>query len=212
MAQRRRHIIAIGGVEPDNSALDRYVLAQARSRNPSICFLATASGDAESDVARFDEAFTTHHRCRPTHVTLFGRPPDLKKSLLTQDVIYVGGATRRACWRCGVSGRFQRCCVERGELEPSSPASAPARSAGSKPGSPTRGRTGSLDYRASACCRGRAVPTMTGNRNGALRSMDSCLEAKSRAHWPLTWGRGAFRRPQARSRRETLGPMLAAIA
>jgi peptidase E len=41
-------VIAIGGVPmgPGNALLDRYVLAQARGRNPSVCFIATASVNA----------------------------------------------------------------------------------------------------------------------------------------------------------------------
>jgi len=82
--------------------VDRYVLAQTRSRNPSVCFLATATGDADGYIARFYAAFTKHHQCRPTNVTLFGRTPDLSEVLLTQDVIYVGGGNTKsmlAVWR-----------------------------------------------------------------------------------------------------------------
>lgn len=101
----RRQIIAMGGggfsMEPDNPALDLYVLTQARRKNPAICFLATASGDADGYIAKFYTAFTKH-RCRPTHITLFGRTPDLTQVLLTQDVIYVGGGNTKsmlATWR-----------------------------------------------------------------------------------------------------------------
>jgi peptidase E len=100
-----RQIIAMGGggfsMEPDNPALDLYVLAQARKKIPSICFLATASGDADGYIERFYAAFK-HHRCRPSHVPLFRRVPDLKQALLTQDVIYVGGGNTKsmlAVWR-----------------------------------------------------------------------------------------------------------------
>ncbi len=100
-----RQIIAIGGggfsVDPENPALERYVLAQARTRAPSICFLATASGDADAYVARFYAAFT-RQRCRPTHVALFARTPNLQERLLSQDVIYVGGGNTKsmlAVWR-----------------------------------------------------------------------------------------------------------------
>jgi peptidase E len=74
----KRHIIAIGGFsrEADHASLDLYVLAQARKRPPSICFLGTASGDAESYIAKFYAAFG-RQSCRPMHVPLFGRTPDL---------------------------------------------------------------------------------------------------------------------------------------
>jgi peptidase E len=51
------HIIAMGGggfsMEPDNPLLDDYVLAQARSRKPRVCFLGRASGDAASCTEKF---------------------------------------------------------------------------------------------------------------------------------------------------------------
>jgi len=96
-------IIAIGGVPmgPGNGLLDRYVLAQARQPNPSVCFVSTASGDADSHIARFYATFATY-RCKPTHLPLFGRTPDLKRMLPVQDVIYVGGGNTKimlAVWR-----------------------------------------------------------------------------------------------------------------
>lgn len=100
-----RQLIAMGGggfsMEPDNPALDLYVLAQTRKRRPSVCFLATATGDADGYIERFYTAFKAH-RCRPSHVPLFRRTPDLKQALLTKDVIYVGGGNTKsmlAVWR-----------------------------------------------------------------------------------------------------------------
>jgi dipeptidase E len=88
-------------MEPDNPALDRFVVDLARRPNPSVCFLATASGDADSYIERFYAAFR-NFECRPMHVPLFARTPDLKTILLEQDVIYVGGGNTRsmlAVWR-----------------------------------------------------------------------------------------------------------------
>ena len=98
-----QQIIAIGGVpaDPENALLDRYVLAQARRPNPAVCFIATASGDAASNIERFYARFAAF-RCRPTHLPLFGRTPDLNRLLPAQDVIYVwGGNTKSmlAVWR-----------------------------------------------------------------------------------------------------------------
>jgi dipeptidase E len=105
MSARRPQIIAIGGggfsIEPENAALDRYVLSQARRSNPAVCFLATASGDADEYIARFYAAFSKY-RCRPSHVPLFARTPDLEKVLSAQDVICVGGGNTKsmlAVWR-----------------------------------------------------------------------------------------------------------------
>jgi len=98
-------IVAMGGggfsMEPDNPALDQFVLGLARRENPSVCFLATASGDAESYIDSFYAAFR-QLPCRPTHVPLFARTPDLTTVLLEQDVIYVGGGNTKsmlAVWR-----------------------------------------------------------------------------------------------------------------
>jgi peptidase E len=88
-------------MEPDNPALDHFVISLARRENPSVCFLATASGDAESYIDSFYTAFGKLP-CRPTHVPLFARTPDLKRVLLEQDVIYVGGGNTKsmlAVWR-----------------------------------------------------------------------------------------------------------------
>jgi dipeptidase E len=106
MTRPTHNIIAMGGggfsMDPENPSLDRYVLAQARSRNPAVCLLATASGDADGYIAKFHAAFTRHHKCRPSHVPLFSRTPDLREVLLAQDVIYVGGGNTKsmlAVWR-----------------------------------------------------------------------------------------------------------------
>jgi peptidase E len=76
-------------------------LAQARRPNPSVCFVSTASGDADSYIARFYATFAAYP-CRPTHLPLFGRTPDLKRMLALQDVIFVGGGNTKsmlAVWR-----------------------------------------------------------------------------------------------------------------
>lgn len=105
MAETLRHIIALGGggfsMEPHNLTLDRYVLAQARSAEPAVAFIPTATGDADSYVVSFYTAFTTL-RCRPSHLSFFSRTPDLRAYLLAQDVIYVGGGNTKsmlAVWR-----------------------------------------------------------------------------------------------------------------
>src|SRR4051812_45313491 len=67
LPDKPRQIIALGGggfsMEPENPALDLYVLAQARSASPSVLFLPTASGDSDAYVVRFYQAFA-EHPCR----------------------------------------------------------------------------------------------------------------------------------------------------
>ena len=88
-------------MEPENPALDEYVLAQARTASPAVAFLPTASGDADVYVERFYAAFSGFP-CHPSHLRLFHRTPDLRAYLLAQDVIYVGGGNTKSMlgvWR-----------------------------------------------------------------------------------------------------------------
>jgi len=101
-----RRIVAMGGggfsMEPDNPLLDEFVLSLARSYRPRVCFLPTASGDADSYTMSFYRAFAALD-CRPTDLRLFNRTVlDLESFILAQDVIYVGGgntANLLAVWR-----------------------------------------------------------------------------------------------------------------
>lgn len=92
-------IVAFGGggfsMESDNPLLDRYVLGLAKGERPRVCFLPSASGDADHYVVRFYRAFPAE-RCEASHVSLFRReqgPDDLRAHLLAQDLIYVGGGS-----------------------------------------------------------------------------------------------------------------------
>ena len=89
-------------MEPENLALDRYILQQANQPQPKICFLPTASGDAESYILNFYKAFASLD-CRPSYLSLFNLPTaDLEGFLLDKDILYVGGGNTRsmlALWR-----------------------------------------------------------------------------------------------------------------
>jgi dipeptidase E len=83
-------------MEKDGSVLDDYVLSLTDARRPRVCFLPTASGDADHYVVRFYRRFSTH--CEASHLSLFRRDQggrgvedDLASHLLSQDLIYVGG-------------------------------------------------------------------------------------------------------------------------
>ncbi len=120
-------ILALGGggfsMEKDSSLLDDYALSLTRKRRPRVCFLPTASGDADHYVVRFYRRFATC--CEASHISLFRRDQgtggvedDLGAHLLRQDLIYVGGgnvvsmlgawrahgldAVLREAWRTGV--------------------------------------------------------------------------------------------------------------
>ena len=93
-----RQVVAFGGggfsQESGNPLLDDYVLGLTGSAEPRVCFLPTASGDADHYLVRFYNAF--RDRSRPSHVSLFRRErgvSDIRSHLLAQDVIYVGGGS-----------------------------------------------------------------------------------------------------------------------
>jgi dipeptidase E len=116
-------IFAMGGggftMEPQNPALDDFVLALAPAPVPRICLLPTASGDGEAQIRQF-HATISARLCEPAHVALFrlGRnPAPLRERLLAQDVIYVGGGSMvglLAVWRALRLDRVLRECWERG--------------------------------------------------------------------------------------------------
>jgi dipeptidase E len=96
---RPRQILAMGGggfsMEAGNGLLDEHALALTGATTPKVCFLPTASGDADHYIVRFYRAFPAG-RCEPSHVSLFrrdGGATDLTEHLLQQDLIYVGGGS-----------------------------------------------------------------------------------------------------------------------
>jgi peptidase E len=122
--RRPPQIVAFGGggfsVGPDSTVLDDYVIGLTGVPRPRVCFLPTASGDADHYVVRFYRAFAAT-RCEPSHISLFRRETgvaDPRAHLLSQDLIYVGGGSvvsllgtwrahgldlvLREAWRAGV--------------------------------------------------------------------------------------------------------------
>ncbi|UII58564.1 peptidase E (plasmid) [Cytobacillus spongiae] len=101
-----KQIIAMGGggfsMEPENLLLDQYILNQAGGSRPKICFLPTASGDADGYIERFYNSFSTLP-CETSHLSLFKLPTkDLAGFILDKDIIYVGGGNTKsmlALWR-----------------------------------------------------------------------------------------------------------------
>ncbi len=90
-------IFVMGGggltMTPDNLLLDQYILSLSQKEKPKICFLGTASGDQESDLAQF---YDTHKTLQslPSHLSLFKpHTQNFEDLLLEQDIIYVGGGS-----------------------------------------------------------------------------------------------------------------------
>ncbi|MDZ5473060.1 Type 1 glutamine amidotransferase-like domain-containing protein [Bacillus sp. 31A1R] len=101
-----KQIIALGGggfsMEPENPLLDQYILKQAYTTSPKICFIPTASGDSENYINRFYHFFNAQN-CTPSHLSLF-KPPtrDLESFILDKDILYVGGGNTKnllALWK-----------------------------------------------------------------------------------------------------------------
>jgi dipeptidase E len=104
-------------MEKDSSLLDDYVLSLTGVERPRVCFLPTASGDADHYVVRFYRRFSPD--CEASHVSLFRRDQgvggveeDLASHLLAQDLIYVGGGnvvSMLGAWRAhGLDGVLHR--------------------------------------------------------------------------------------------------------
>jgi len=100
MNRRPPQIVAFGGggfsMEAGNPLLDEYVLGLTGVERPKVCFLPSASGDADHYVVRFYKAFGA--RAEASHVSLFRRERGVggvpfAHHLLAQDLIYVGGGS-----------------------------------------------------------------------------------------------------------------------
>lgn len=124
---RPPQIVAFGGggfsMEAGNPLLDDYVLSITGQERPRVCFVPTASGDADHYLVRFYRHFA--RLAEASHLSLFRRDKaggavegDIRAHLLRQDLIYVGGGSLlsllgawkahgidsmlRAAWRKGV--------------------------------------------------------------------------------------------------------------
>jgi dipeptidase E len=127
MARRPAQIVAFGGggfSMDGNPLLDDFVLGLTGSERPRVCFLPSASGDADHYIVRFYRAFSPA-RCEPSHVSLFRRDKgaglgcDIATHLLSQDLIYVGGGSVLSLlgvWAAHGIGEVLRECWLRGTV------------------------------------------------------------------------------------------------
>ncbi|SEG89582.1 Peptidase E [Actinacidiphila yanglinensis] len=119
-----RHLALLGAgfAAGDDGPLDRWLLGRARVPRPRVCFVPTASGDAEGYVERFRAAFGARRDCEAAVLPLFRRELDdaaLREFVLAQDVVYVGGgntANLLAVWRVHGLDRLLRAAYDRGTL------------------------------------------------------------------------------------------------
>lgn len=118
----KRQIVAFGGggfsMESGNPLLDDFVISLTGLKKPRVCFLPTASGDADHYVVRFYNAFRACSE--PSHISLFRRErgvADIRDHLLSQDLIYVGGGSvisMLGVWRAHGLDEILREAWERG--------------------------------------------------------------------------------------------------
>jgi dipeptidase E len=91
-------IVAIGGNSFPKGTLtpiQRYVLSLARSKTPHVCFIPTATGDAQAVIDGFYSAFGSAPG-ELSHLTLFDNTTlDVEAFLVSQDVIVVSGGNTR---------------------------------------------------------------------------------------------------------------------
>lgn len=122
MVTRPPQILAFGGggfsMEAGNTLLDDHALALTGVARPKVCFVPTASGDADHYLVRFYREFAA--RAEVSHLSLFRRDRsagaiegDIATHLLAQDLIYVGGGSVLSllgAWRAhGVDAILERC-------------------------------------------------------------------------------------------------------
>ena len=84
------------------SAFDRYIVELSGRQSPRVCFVGTASGDAESYIENFHASFGGLG-VPTTHLSLFQRDEvPIAEHLDRADILYVGGGSTYnllALWR-----------------------------------------------------------------------------------------------------------------
>jgi dipeptidase E len=90
-------VVALSGggfsMERGNRLLDDYIVGLSGKQRPRVCFVPTASGDADHYIVRFYRAFPAD-RFETSHISLFRRDEgaaDIHEHILASDIVYVGG-------------------------------------------------------------------------------------------------------------------------
>ena len=115
-----KNIVAIGGGGFGRSIgsleIEKYIISLVSKKRPKICFIPTASGDNSLYKLNFYRAFSKLD-CITSHIDFFSRTEDLKKKVLTQDIIYVGGGNTKsmlAVWKEWNLHKFLQSAYEQG--------------------------------------------------------------------------------------------------
>ena len=100
-----KQIIAIGGGgfgrQIKDLKIEKYIVDQSKNKNPSICFIPTATGDDKGYIENFYKAFDSLN-CKTSHIDFFKRTIKLDKHIAGQDIVFVGGGNTKsmlAVWR-----------------------------------------------------------------------------------------------------------------
>ena len=100
-----KQIIAIGGGgfgrQIKDLKIEKYIVDQSKNKNPSICFIPTATGDDQGYIENFYKAFDLLN-CKTSHIDFFKRTIKLDKHIAGQDIVFVGGGNTKsmlAVWR-----------------------------------------------------------------------------------------------------------------
>ena len=100
-----KQIIAIGGGgfgrEIKDLKIEKYIVNQCANKNPSICFIPTATGDDTTYIENFYKTFDSLG-CKTSHLDFFKRTIKLKEHIDDQDIIFVGGGNTKsmlAVWK-----------------------------------------------------------------------------------------------------------------
>lgn len=116
-------IVTIGGGEirtKGTLAIDREILRLSGKKHPRLLFLPTASSDSEGYWKLIQKYFGTYLKCKTDVLWLIRERPssqEMRKKILSSDVIYVGGGnTRRMMrlWKRRGVDKVLRTAYERG--------------------------------------------------------------------------------------------------
>ena len=115
-----RQIIAIGGGgfgrTTKSKLIENYILRQSPEKKPSICFIPTATGDADPYIESFYAVFSQLN-CVPSHIGLFKRTINLEAHIEKQNIVFVGGGNTKsmlAVWKAWGLDKILRRAYKRG--------------------------------------------------------------------------------------------------
>ena len=118
-------IVALGGhefrAEPSQLAIVEHLIRLTRTDRPRVCLLPTASGDPTEAIQGYYSVLD-RFECDSSHLSLFRlerERVDLRRHLLSQDLIYVAGGSMLnlvAVWRAHLLDEIVREAWQRGIL------------------------------------------------------------------------------------------------